>query len=95
MFRAVDVPVMGIVENMSYFQCPHCDERADIFGSGGGARVAAALDVPLLAEIPIDIGVSRGNDEGKPLMQAAPDSTTGKVFQALAQTAGARLGLGA
>ncbi len=93
MFRAVKVPVMGIVENMSYFLCPHCDERADIFGSGGGARVAEALEVALLGEIPIDIGVSRANDEGKPLMRSAPDSPAGKVFQALADKAGERLGV--
>ena len=68
MFRHVKVPVTGIVENMSYFQCPCCNERADIFGTGGGEEVADQFGVPLLGQIPLDQATRAGGDEGKPVM---------------------------
>ena len=66
MFEQIQVPVLGIVENMSYFVCPGCGQEHDIFGRGGGAEVAEAYQLPLLAAIPIDAAIRKGGDEGKP-----------------------------
>jgi ATP-binding protein involved in chromosome partitioning len=84
MFRQVEVPVLGIVENMSYFLCPDNGKRYDIFGSGGGQRVADQFGLPLLAEIPIEPRIREGGDTGKPLMLQAEASATREVFLALA-----------
>ncbi|MBX9787554.1 MAG: Mrp/NBP35 family ATP-binding protein [Pirellulales bacterium] len=65
MFRKVNIPVLGMVENMSYFVCPNCDKRYDIFGSGGAKRQAAELDVPFLGEVPINIAMRVNGDEGR------------------------------
>jgi ATP-binding protein involved in chromosome partitioning len=65
MFRKVRIPVLGMVENMSYFLCPDCGKRYDIFGSGGARRRAAQLDVPFLGEVPIQIGIRERGDEGQ------------------------------
>ncbi len=84
MFRQVEVPVLGIVENMSYFLCPDNGKRYDIFGSGGGERVAQQFDLPLLAQIPIEPLLREGGDLGRPLMLQKDDSATRRVFLALA-----------
>ncbi len=83
MFREVDVPVLGIVENMSYFVCPDSGKHYDIFGQGGGARVAAEYDLPLLAEIPIDPAIRTGGDEGRPAVEIE-GSPAREAFLALA-----------
>jgi ATP-binding protein involved in chromosome partitioning len=76
MFRQVNVEVLGIVENMSYFSCPHCSKRVDIFGAGEGKRMADAFGVPLLGEIEIDPHIRIGGDTGKPsAAQARPDGS--------------------
>ena len=84
MFNKVNTRVLGIVENMSYFQCPHCGERTDIFSSGGGERVAAELGVSLLAEIPLDPAIREGGDRGNPIVQAQPENPQTKTFKDLA-----------
>ncbi len=76
MFERVNVPVLGIIENMSYFRCPGDAKRYDIFGTGGGAKEAERLGVPLLAEIPIDIDARKAGDEGRPIALASPDENT-------------------
>ncbi|MBD3336611.1 MAG: P-loop NTPase, partial [Candidatus Eisenbacteria bacterium] len=85
MFQKVNVPVLGIVENMSTFVCPHCGEETPIFGSGGGRRVAGRLGVPLLAQIPIDAKVTSGGDTGHPIVAAEPESPAGRAFLELAE----------
>jgi ATP-binding protein involved in chromosome partitioning len=85
MFERVNVPVIGIVENMSYFACPHCGERTEIFLKGGGARLASELGVPLLGQIPLQSGVADLADAGKPIIIAEPDSPAAR---ALAEMAG-------
>jgi ATP-binding protein involved in chromosome partitioning len=65
MFRKVHIPLLGMVENMSYFICPDCGKRYDIFGSGGAKRRAAELDVPFLGEVPISIGIRQRGDAGE------------------------------
>jgi ATP-binding protein involved in chromosome partitioning len=85
MFRKVDVPVLGIVENMSFFLCPHCGERAEVFGHGGGRREATRLDVPFLGEIPLDAAIRLGGDLGRPIVAAEPSSPLAEAFLAVAE----------
>ncbi|QZZ21751.1 Mrp/NBP35 family ATP-binding protein [Leptothermofonsia sichuanensis E412] len=80
MFRQVGVPVLGIVENMSYLLCGHCGEPTPIFGSGGGQQLAEELKAPLLGQIPIDPTICSGGDTGLPLTFTAPSSAPGQVF---------------
>jgi ATP-binding protein involved in chromosome partitioning len=85
MFAKVNVPVLGLVENMSYFICPNDGNRYDIFGSGGGAREAARLGVPLLAQIPIQIALRESGDNGLPLTISEPGSLTSQLFSKVAE----------
>jgi ATP-binding protein involved in chromosome partitioning len=84
MFQRVAVPVLGVVENMSYFVCPHCSEKHHIFGSSGGERLAQELDVPLLGEIPFFGGVLSGGDRGEPIVVSEPESGAAKALVDLA-----------
>jgi ATP-binding protein involved in chromosome partitioning len=85
MFAKTNVPVLGIVENMSYFLCPGDGKRYDIFGTGGGAREAARLEVPLLGEVPIEPLVREAGDTGRPAVAAHPESAAAGVFESIAQ----------
>jgi len=78
MFRKVQIPILGVVENMSFFSCPHCHERSEIFSHGGGRKKAEDLKVPFLGEIPIDLDTRVGSDEGKPIVIGKPDSEGAK-----------------
>lgn len=84
MFQRVAVPVLGVVENMSYFVCPSCSEKHRIFGEGGGDRLARELDVPLLAEIPFFPALLEGADRGEPIVLSAPDSPAAEALFELA-----------
>ena len=84
MFGKVNVPILGIVENMSYFLCPNDGNRYDIFGSGGGAREAARLQVPLLAQVPIEMALREAADVGVPLTQRDPAGATPAIFRSAA-----------
>src|SRR5437868_7307233 len=84
MFERVAVPVIGVVENMSYFTCPHCAQRHRLFGKGGGERLAEELEVPLLAEIPFFPGVLSGADRGEPIVVSEPDTPAAKALFELA-----------
>ncbi len=79
-FKKLNIPVVGVIENMSYFVCPHCGARTDIFAHGGGKKFAAENSLPFLGEIPIDLGVREGGDTGKPTVIANPDSPVAKAF---------------
>ena len=85
MFRKTGADILGIVENMSYFPDPTTGARIPIFGSGGGAREAQRLGVPLLGEAPIDIALRQACDEGRPLVATAPESATAQVFIEMAR----------
>jgi ATP-binding protein involved in chromosome partitioning len=85
MFRKVDVPVLGIVENMSYFLCPHCGERSDIFSHGGARREAEKLGVDFLGEIPLDMAIRETSDGGHPIVVSAPESAHAKTYRAIAE----------
>jgi ATP-binding protein involved in chromosome partitioning len=85
MFQRVGVPVLGIVENMSYFECPHCGKPTALFGSGGGKRLAAELELPLLGEIPMDPRVLVGGETGRPIVVAEPESSAARALTGIAE----------
>jgi ATP-binding protein involved in chromosome partitioning len=85
MFRQVRVEVLGIVENMSYFQCPKCNERTPIFSHGGGEITAANYGVPFLGEVPLNVSLREGGDAGKPVMATDPDSPVSRAFAQIAE----------
>ena len=93
MFRQVRVEVLGIVENMSYFQCPNCNHRTDIFSHGGGSATAAKYGVPFLGEVPLDITVREGGDVGKPIVLANPDAPAAKAFAQIALNVAAQVSI--
>jgi ATP-binding protein involved in chromosome partitioning len=84
MFMRVGVPVLGIVENMSWFECPHCGKPTALFGSGGGQRLAEELELPLLGQIPLHPRVLEGGDSGTPIVVAEPDSGAARALSKLA-----------
>ncbi len=84
MFRQLNITVLGVVENMSYFACGHCGERTEIFGNGGGRRMAEELGIAFLGEVPIDTRVRSGGDEGQPIVAAAPDAPAAQAFSEVA-----------
>ena len=84
MFKKVNVPVLGIVENMSYFQCPHCGTRSDIFGHGGARHEAERLGVPFLGEVPLDIVIRTTSDAGNPVVDSEPEGPHAAVYRAIA-----------
>ena len=85
MAKKVGIPVLGVVENESYFVCPGCKEKHEIFGSGGGAKVAEMAGAPLLGQVPLDPVVRQAGDGGTPVVQAAPGSATAHAFVAIAE----------
>jgi len=87
MFKKVNVPVLGIVENMSTFICPHCGERSDIFGHGGAKEEAAKLGVPFLGEVPLTMAVRETSDAGKPLVATDPSSPAAEAYRVIAASA--------
>jgi ATP-binding protein involved in chromosome partitioning len=85
MFREVKVPILGMVENMSYLSCPHCDERIDVFSTGGGRRTATAMNVIFLGALPLDPHVRIGGDTGKPIATFGPDDKRAKGYYEIAE----------
>ncbi|MHC2437241.1 Mrp family chromosome partitioning ATPase [Bradyrhizobium sp. USDA 4451] len=83
MFKKVNVPVLGIVENMSYFQCPHCGTRSDIFGHGGARHEAEKLGVPFLGEIPLHIAIRTASDAGTPVVESEPNGPHAAIYRAI------------
>lgn len=88
MFRKVEIPVLGLVENMSCFECPHCHKTSEVFPRGALRLEVERLEVPILARIPIDPAVATGGDAGQPILKAAPHSATARAFQQLGEQVG-------
>jgi ATP-binding protein involved in chromosome partitioning len=84
MFRKVDVPVLGLIENMSYFTCPHCGERSDIFSHGGAKAEAERLGMEFLGEIPLHMSIRETSDGGNPIVVSDPQSEHAKAYCAIA-----------
>jgi ATP-binding protein involved in chromosome partitioning len=84
MFRRVNVPVLGVIENMSYFVCPKCGERHDIFGHGGAHQEADKLGVPFLGEVPLHMAIRETSDSGRPVVATDPDGPHAKIYREIA-----------
>jgi ATP-binding protein involved in chromosome partitioning len=84
MFKRVNVPVLGVIENMSYFLCPHCGTRSDIFGHGGARHEAQRLGVPFLGEVPLDMAIREKSDAGLPLVATEPDGPHARIYRDIA-----------
>lgn len=93
MFKNVGVDVLGIIENMSFYLCPHCGERSEIFSHGGGKKASEKEEVPFLGEIPINVKIREGGDSGQPLVVAEPDGELAKRFRDIAKTLAARISI--
>ena len=93
MYKKLNIPPMGIVENMSYFACPDCGHEADIFGHGGGETMAAELGVPFIGRIPIYQPIREGSDAGVPLMISEPDSPAARAFMSAAERMAAQISI--
>lgn len=85
MFKQVSVPILGIVENMSYFLCPSCGEKSEIFGSGGARNEAEKLGVPFLGAVPLHMDIRKTSDEGRPLMASEPDGPHAAIYREIAE----------
>jgi len=93
MFRQLNIPILGVMENMSGFVCGHCGERTEIFGQGGGKRLATDMGITFLGDVPIDARVRSGGDEGKPILIAAPDSPVAESFRRVAKQVAAQISI--
>ncbi|MBI5643232.1 MAG: iron-sulfur cluster carrier protein ApbC [Deltaproteobacteria bacterium] len=93
MFHEVKVPVLGIIENMSFFICPHCNEKSEIFSHGGGEKTSDRYQVPFLGKIPIDMEIRAGGDSGNPIVESAPESTHSQAFVTIAQSVASRISI--
>src|SRR5712691_639561 len=93
MYKKLNIPPLGIVENMSYFVCPNCNHEADIFGHGGGEAMASDLNVPFLGRIPIYQPIREGSDTGVPLLIGEPDAPAARAFTMAAERAAAQVSI--
>lgn len=95
MFQQMNVPVLGFVENMSFFQPPGSEERFEIFGSGGGKKLAEEYEVPFLGAIPLDTAIREGGDQGKPIVETDPESPAAQAFTEVAKQVAANISINA
>jgi ATP-binding protein involved in chromosome partitioning len=95
MFSKVEVPLIGVVENMSYFLCPHCGGRTDVFSHGGARKEAEKLGVPFLGEVPLDIAIRANSDDGRPIVSSMPESADASAFLEIARRVADTLAVGA
>jgi ATP-binding protein involved in chromosome partitioning len=91
MFNKLNVPIVGVIENMSYLQCPHCQELTPIFGKGGGQRVSEKFNVPFIGEIPLHLQIMTGSDTGEPITLSEPGSAQANAFTNVAKTVAGRI----
>lgn len=85
MFQKMGVPILGLIENMSFFECPHCHKHSEIFSHGGGKKAAGKLNLDFLGEIPIELKVREGGDSGKPITAVDPEHSISKAFKEIAR----------
>jgi ATP-binding protein involved in chromosome partitioning len=93
MFQKLMAPILGLVENMSYFVCPHCGERVDLFGYGGAERAAEELSVPFLGRIPINPEIRQGGDQGVPILRGNPECAESEAFREVARQVAQRISI--
>jgi len=93
MFQQTRVPILGIIENMSYYICPHCNSQDHIFGHGGGRRAAEQLGIPFLGEVPLDLAIRTQSDIGSPIVLAQPNSPSGRMLREIAERVAAQISI--
>jgi ATP-binding protein involved in chromosome partitioning len=93
MFQQTRVPILGIVENMSYYICPHCNSQDYIFGQGGGKRAAEELGIPFLGEVPLDLAIRTQSDIGAPIVIAQPDAPSARTLRSIAEKVAAQVSI--
>lgn len=93
MFNKLNVPIIGVIENMSYLACPHCDEQIYLFGKGGGRKISEDFKIPFIGEIPLHQGISAGSDSGKPTVLSDPQSLHAISFDKAAKTVAGRISI--
>ncbi len=93
MYRKLNIPTLGVIENMAFFACPSCEHQSDIFGHGGGEKMAAELQVPFLGRLPIYQPIREGSDTGVPLMIGEPQSVAARAFVAAAERTAAQVSI--
>jgi ATP-binding protein involved in chromosome partitioning len=93
MFNKLNVPIVGVVENMSYLQCPHCNEQIYLFGKGGGKRISDDFKIPFIGEIPLHPRIMENSDLGKPSVVSEPDSTQAQAFTRTAKVIAGRISI--
>jgi len=91
MFNKLNIPIVGVIENMSYLQCPHCNEHIHIFGKGGGQRVSEQFNIPFIGEIPLHAHIMEGSDQGKPITISEPESVQSHAFIKVAKSVAGRI----
>ena len=95
MYQKLNIPTLGIVENMSYYACPNCHHESDIFGHGGGEQLAATMEVPFLGRLPIYQPIREGSDTGRPLVVVEPASVAARAFLTVAERTAAQVSIAA
>jgi ATP-binding protein involved in chromosome partitioning len=95
MYQKLNIPPIGIVENMSYYACPNCHHEADIFGHGGGERLATQMEVPFLGRLPVYQPIREGSDTGVPIVVSEPGSAAGRAFVTVAERTAAQVSISA
>src|SRR5712691_3723029 len=93
MYQKLNIPPMGLVENMSYYACPNCHHEADIFGHGGGEKLAEQLDIPCQGRLPVYQPIREGSDSGVPIVVSEPESSAGRAFTVVAERAAAQVSI--
>jgi ATP-binding protein involved in chromosome partitioning len=93
MYQKLNVPTLGLIENMSHFVCPSCGSESDIFGKGGGESLASSLDVPFLGRVPLYQPIRTGGDAGVPIVVSEPESPAARAFLAAAERAAAQVSI--
>jgi len=93
MFQQTRVPILGIVENMSYYICPHCNSRDHIFGEGGAKRAATELEIPFLGEVPLDLAIREQSDAGAPIVVSRPESESAKTLREISRRVAAQVSI--
>jgi ATP-binding protein involved in chromosome partitioning len=91
MFNKLNIPIVGVIENMSYLQCPHCNEHIHIFGKGGGQKVSEQFNIPFIGEIPLHPHIMEGSDQGKPITITEPESVQSRAFINVAKIVAGRI----
>jgi ATP-binding protein involved in chromosome partitioning len=93
MFNKLNVPIVGVVENMSYLLCPHCNEQIYLFGKGGGKKISEEFGIPFIGEVPLHPGITESSDVGRPTVVSEPESVQAQSFTKVAKLIAGRISI--